>query len=154
MRHHPSDQIDHKKSHGAKALHIIGMVFAGFIFAIFFALLFGLLVMVLWNWLMPAIFGLGQINFWQAFGIVLLAKILFSGFGHRSHDPHHYFEKRMKLKLHGRFDPHSQDCCHEPGNGDKWKKFRRFWDDEGKAAFHEYMKESKDIPEESEEDPS
>jgi hypothetical protein len=38
------------------------------------------LVMVLWNWLMPAIFGLVAITFWQAAGILLLSKIIF-GFG-------------------------------------------------------------------------
>jgi len=33
--------------------------------------------MWLWNWLMPVIFGLIKINFWQALGINLLAGILF-----------------------------------------------------------------------------
>lgn len=40
---------------------------------------FGFLVMTLWNWLMPAIFGLKAINFWQALGLVILSKILFGG---------------------------------------------------------------------------
>jgi len=44
---------------------------------------FGFVVMSLWNWLMPAIFGLRLISFWQALGLVLLGKILFGGFrGH------------------------------------------------------------------------
>lgn len=43
-------------------------------------LAFGGIVMLLWNALMPAIFNLHQINFWQALGLLLLAKILFSGF--------------------------------------------------------------------------
>ena len=38
------------------------------------------LVMILWNWLMPAIFGLTAITFWQAVGLLLLSKLLFSGF--------------------------------------------------------------------------
>jgi len=33
--------------------------------------------MWLWNWLMPDIFGLKVINFWQALGLNLLASILF-----------------------------------------------------------------------------
>lgn len=41
----------------------------------------GAVVMLLWNWLMPTIFGLVAINFWQALGLFLLARILFSGFG-------------------------------------------------------------------------
>lgn len=39
------------------------------------------IVMLLWNWLMPAIFGLITISFWQAFGLLALARILFGGFG-------------------------------------------------------------------------
>lgn len=39
------------------------------------------LVLVLWNWLMPAIFGLPTIAFWQAFGITILFGILFRSTG-------------------------------------------------------------------------
>ena len=40
-------------------------------------ILFGGPLMVLWNWLMPTIFGLSEITFWQACGLQLLATILF-----------------------------------------------------------------------------
>lgn len=33
--------------------------------------------MWLWNWLIPEIFGLIKIDFWQALGLNLLASILF-----------------------------------------------------------------------------
>ena len=42
---------------------------------------FSAIVMLLWNWLMPLLFGLVTINFWQALGIFILARILFGGFG-------------------------------------------------------------------------
>jgi Ca2+/H+ antiporter, TMEM165/GDT1 family len=50
---------------------------------------FGWVVMLLWNWLLPAVFGIGTLTFWQALGILVLAKILFGGCcgGHRGH--HH-----------------------------------------------------------------
>ena len=41
------------------------------------SILMALPTMWLWNWLMPLIFGLIKINFWQALGINLLAGILF-----------------------------------------------------------------------------
>lgn len=44
------------------------------------AIVFGFVTMNLWNWLMPAIFGMKLITFWQALGLVLLSKILFGGF--------------------------------------------------------------------------
>jgi hypothetical protein len=45
-----------------------------------FVALAGLVIMSLWNALMPVIFHLGVITFWQAIGIFILSKILF-GFG-------------------------------------------------------------------------
>ncbi len=41
--------------------------------------LFGFVVQHLWNWLIPAIVGWHAITFWQAVGLLLLSKILFSG---------------------------------------------------------------------------
>lgn len=44
-------------------------------------------VMYLWNWLIPELFNGPVVTFWQAFGLILLSKILFGGFkggGHRS----------------------------------------------------------------------
>lgn len=41
---------------------------------------FSFVLMRLWNWLMPVVFGLHLINFWQAAGILFLSKILFGGF--------------------------------------------------------------------------
>ncbi len=44
---------------------------------------FGFILMSLWNWLAPAVFGARTITFWQALGILVLSKILFSGLGGR-----------------------------------------------------------------------
>jgi len=41
---------------------------------------FGFVVMRLWNWLMPALFSLHPVTFWQALGLLVLGKILFGGF--------------------------------------------------------------------------
>ena len=41
------------------------------------AVISALPVMLLWNWLMPDIFGLTTINFWQALGICFLSSCLF-----------------------------------------------------------------------------
>jgi hypothetical protein len=51
-------------------LSIIGIM-------ILVVILFGYPTMLLWNWLMPTIFNLPYITFWQACGINLLASILF-----------------------------------------------------------------------------
>jgi membrane protein implicated in regulation of membrane protease activity len=42
---------------------------------------FGAVFMLLWNWLMPVIFGLVTVNFWQALVLLVLARLLFGGIG-------------------------------------------------------------------------
>jgi hypothetical protein len=39
--------------------------------------LLGYPVMLLWNWLMPELFGLSKVTFWQAIGLNILCTILF-----------------------------------------------------------------------------
>jgi len=58
---------------------IIAMVIGGLALAVLFAFLFGWIVMLLWNWLMPDIFGLKEITYWQGWGLVLLSHILIKG---------------------------------------------------------------------------
>src|SRR6266851_3171377 len=41
----------------------------------------GEIVLQLWNWLLPPLFGWRQITFWQALGILVLCRVLFGGLG-------------------------------------------------------------------------
>ena len=56
-------------------LAILGMVL--------FTFIGGEIVLHLWNWLLPPLFGFRQITFWQGLGILLLCRILFGGLGLR-----------------------------------------------------------------------
>ncbi|RXK58942.1 hypothetical protein ESA94_16280 [Lacibacter luteus] len=57
--------------------------------------LFGWLVMYLWNVaLVPAVNGVNAIGFWQALGILLLSKILFSSFSGKKHKGDHAWKKK------------------------------------------------------------
>lgn len=42
---------------------------------------FALIIMFLWNALMPELFGLSTVNFLQAIGLLALCRFLFGGFG-------------------------------------------------------------------------
>jgi hypothetical protein len=63
------------------------------------------IVMLLWNALLPVIFGLSVINYWQAAGLIILSRLLLGGFGklgrgncrggHGFHGRHHL--KREEL---------------------------------------------------------
>lgn len=55
---------------------IIGFIVLGAVAV----LVFGFVVMSLWNAILPAVLGVKTITFMQALGIFLLAKILFGGF--------------------------------------------------------------------------
>lgn len=41
----------------------------------------GYVVQWLWNGLLPPLFGLPSVTFWQALGLLALCRILFCGFG-------------------------------------------------------------------------
>lgn len=85
---------------------IILMVLGGICIGVVMAFIFGWIVMLLWNWLMPVIFGLPTITFWQAWGLVVLVHLLFkAGHGHKhDHDGHFHsncdwrqtFKEKMK----------------------------------------------------------
>src|SRR5256712_10638974 len=46
-----------------------------------FTFIGGEIVLHLWNWLLPPLFGWRQITFWQALGLLVLCRILFGGHG-------------------------------------------------------------------------
>lgn len=98
-------------------------------------ILFGFILMWLWNWLMPELFGLATITYWQALGLCFLSKILFGGFGggggKGGHKSHH---KKGKY-----------DDCEDKGKNDmsKWKFYDKFWEEEGNQAFEKYIAHKK-----------
>jgi hypothetical protein len=57
---------------------------------------FGNIVMLLWNALMPVIFHLPVIDFWQALGLLVLSKILFGGF--RGGGPRPFWRDKARQK--------------------------------------------------------
>lgn len=118
------------KARGRKFGTIAGWVVLGIIAAVGLALLFGYGLMWLWNWLMPALFGLATINYWQAVGIFILAKLLFGSGGHNRR---------------GRRKRRSNDHCRS-GNGKpfgkdyaRWKHYDKFWNEEGEKAYDAYL---------------
>lgn len=62
--------------------------------ALLFIFIGGELVRLLWNWLLPGLFGWRQITFWQALGLLALCRILFGGLGLRG-GPRSRIRRRM-----------------------------------------------------------
>ena len=66
-----------------------------------FVFIGGEIVMHLWNWLLPTLFGWRFITFWQALGILVLCRILFGRSGwHRS--GYSNFRRRMRERMEER----------------------------------------------------
>ena len=62
----------------------------------------GVVVMYLWNWLVPDIFGWKQIGFLQALGLIALARLLTGGFGGKKvHHHHKSWNDKFKAKWEG-----------------------------------------------------
>ncbi|MBN1675230.1 MAG: hypothetical protein JXR37_29590 [Kiritimatiellae bacterium] len=85
---------------------IAGWVAVGVVGVAGLALVLGFAVVWLWNWLMPAIFGLPTVTYWQAVGLIVLAHILFKGHDHHARvqsqrDRHiHAFRSKVRSMLH------------------------------------------------------
>ena len=112
-----------------------GKIIGGIFIAALFALVFGLFIMLLWNWLMPFLFNLPVINYWQAVGVIVLARLIFGGGPHKpgfhSREPlHHKFNKYKLMKY----------CGH---NGEEWKHYNDYWEEEGSDAFKNYVDKKK-----------
>lgn len=78
----------------------IGIIAAVVVAAAGFFVLAGFIVVWLWNWLMPAIFRLPTIGFWEAWGLLILSSILFKG--HMSSANRMTREQRRKRALRER----------------------------------------------------
>lgn len=119
----------------SKWVRIVLITLLGVITAVFFAFVFGLFVKLLWNWLMPDLFNLKEISYWQAFGIVLLARLIFGSIG--EHHGHHH-KKNSNWE-----NQYKHSYCHGKWNiKDGWKGWRHYdewWKVEGKTAFEDFI---------------
>ncbi len=116
---------------GGKRPRIAGRVARGIVIGLVFALVFGIFVQLLWNWLMPGVFGLREIHYGQAVGLIVLAHILFGPRGMRP---------GFGGKRHGHW-AWGGPCSHEDAaNGDikDWRRYDEWWEAEGREAFRKY----------------
>jgi hypothetical protein len=74
-----------------KLIFIAPLAILGILLFIFIG---GEIVLHLWNWLLPPLFGWRLITFWQALGLLVLCRILFGGLGWRG-SGHSSFRHRI-----------------------------------------------------------
>ncbi len=115
-----------------KAVKIIFFVILG----IAFLFLIGYVFMLLWNWLMPELFGLPIIGYWKAMGILVLAKIIF-GFGFGDSDGPGSSKKSKKKRF-------ERKKCSSRRAFTDWELYDEFWEKEGAKAFEAYTNKARE----------
>lgn len=115
------------KMRGKSPWKIVGWIIFGILAITGLAILLGFIIMWLWNWLMPEIFGFTTITYWQAVGIFILFKILIGGLGGDNHKSHKSCN-------------HSKSISGKKSKKEffKWKHYDQFWKEEGNQAYKEY----------------
>lgn len=90
-----------------------------FFIAVFIAFFSGVayIVMLLWNAILPDVTGVKPLNFWQAAGLLILAKILFGGFGGRKGGWKNSKRKHWKNKWMNMSDEERQEAKN------RWKEY-------------------------------
>ena len=94
---------------GRKAAAIAGGTIGG----LGLAALFGFVIMWLWNWLMPHIFGLPAIGYWEGWGLLILSSILFKGTGGGKGGGNSEERKRKRI-----IRERMNEACDEGGEAD------------------------------------
>lgn len=132
-----------------KVLKITGMTILG----IGAAFLFGLVIMWLWNWLMPLIFGLPEVTYWQGIGLLILSSILFGRLGGSSSDSKKEkkskgsVKEQIKEEIRKEFAKEFEKECgkeDKESNSDYEEAYEEWWEAEGRQSFEKYAKKSEE----------
>lgn len=105
-------------------IEIIGIIIFGGIAITGLAILFGFIIMWLWNWLMPDVFGLPELTYWKAVGLFILSKLFLGGCGMGS--------SHKECKNSGSHKKPKKDFS-------KWEHYDKFWEEEGDKLYKEYI---------------
>lgn len=113
-----------------KTRHILVQLCLGLVLSILFGLGFGFFVMLLWNSLLPDIWGWKEITYWQGAGLVILTRLLFGSQGY------HKEANQPQAGCHTVFSRQSIDCAADKSD----RYFEKWWEEEGEASLENYTK--------------
>lgn len=113
-----------------KTRHILVQICLGLVLSILFGLGFGFFVMLLWNSLLPDIWGWQEITYWQGAGLVILLRLLFGSHGY------HKVSNQPQAGCHSAFSQSSTVCTVEKSE----QYFEQWWAEEGEASLDKYTK--------------
>lgn len=119
-----------------KLFRVIVYAILGLIAAVLMGIIFGLAIMYLWNWLMPSLFNLKEITYWQGIGIFVLARIIFGFGGGGSSQEAGKKSKKTEFVREEAKAPYSK--------WQQWEYYDEWWEQEGKNSFDEYLNVKKE----------
>lgn len=76
------------------------------------------IVMLLWNWIIPSITSFGALSYWKAMGLLVLTRILFGGF----HFKRHHHKMQHHIEQHAAFKDKFMAM-----NDDERQQFKNQW---------------------------
>lgn len=134
-----------------KVLKVIGLTVLG----IAAAFLFGFVILLLWNWLMPHIFGLPEITYWEGVGLLILSCILFGRMGGGSSSEKKKvkdsvrstikedIKEEIKKEIAKEFEKEFGRQDSKDGKGGKENAacdefYEEWWEAQGKESFEKY----------------
>lgn len=118
-RHDHGFEVESK--HGRMYRVVVHVAFGATVAGLI-AAVFGYFVMLLWNGVLPQITAARSITYWQAVGLLLLARILVGGLkGHGSHHGHGH--------RHGRRS---------------WRDYDQWWNEVGRQSFENFAETAKE----------
>ena len=79
-----------------KLIFIAPLAILGILLVVFIG---GEIVKLLWNWLLPPLFGWHELTFWQALGLLALCRILFGHHGVSRSSMRGRMEERMAERM-------------------------------------------------------
>jgi Ca2+/H+ antiporter, TMEM165/GDT1 family len=88
---------------------------------VLFVFVGGEIVLHLWNWLLPPLFGWRQLTFWQALGLLALCRVLFGSWGGHG-APRSHMRRRIDERVRQRMDERWERMTPE-----EREKFRQSW---------------------------
>jgi len=115
------------KTRCGRILHFGAHALLGLVVVLAIALLFGWVVMTAWNAVIPTVFNLPLLNFWQAVGLLVLGRVLVGRFHHRSH----HGGGNCRIGRHFR----RPDADTPPDGG----SFAQWWWEEGETSFRGFQ---------------
>lgn len=116
----------HKLRSKNPVIVVLWVLFFAVLFVAFIAL-FGFVFQYLWNWLMPDIFGLTTVTYWQAIGLIILSKIIFGGIGGDKSNSKCEIDDSSKRKKSSKKD------------FSKWELYDSYWKEEGELAYEQFI---------------